>query len=520
MARQTINIGTTANDGTGDPLRTAFDKINDNFVELYGGDDDANTILEHDTAPKLAANLDVNDFQITTDKTNGNVNIQPNGTGNVSISAIQIKGTSISSSDSTIINVNDGLVVDGTATVSGALTSSTSLTLATGATVTGIDNGSLGSSATLLATQGAIKTYVDAQVTAQDLDFACDDSTTLSIDLDSESLQFSGGTGITTAGTANTVTIAIDGTVATLAGSQTFTNKVLTNPTINAATMTGAIAINGITLNDNTIIANASNADLELDGSGSGKVSISGIKHPTSDGSAGQVLQTDGSGNLSFATISSGSSTGDITFNGSTMISPSNGDITLDPSGTGHILFKSDTTAIGDGSGSEAALLTTPNDVALHIGPNTSQTNLTATNGLTNNSDGYIRLNSNGLISVRAAGDGYIYLGGESVLFGRTGVGGTSAAGKISSLGRENFTITANNNINGWEPLILLTAPGSGSSASVKAQSKITMQAGDTGSGSIEMTTINIFMTRLPTSDPSVAGQLYNDSGTLKISAG
>ena len=30
MAQQTINIGTNANDGTGDPLRTAFDKINDN----------------------------------------------------------------------------------------------------------------------------------------------------------------------------------------------------------------------------------------------------------------------------------------------------------------------------------------------------------------------------------------------------------------------------------------------------------------------------------------------------------
>ncbi len=35
MARQTINIGTAANDGTGDKLRVAFDKINDNFVELY-----------------------------------------------------------------------------------------------------------------------------------------------------------------------------------------------------------------------------------------------------------------------------------------------------------------------------------------------------------------------------------------------------------------------------------------------------------------------------------------------------
>lgn len=35
MAKQAINIGTAPNDGTGDPLRTAFDKVNDNFTELY-----------------------------------------------------------------------------------------------------------------------------------------------------------------------------------------------------------------------------------------------------------------------------------------------------------------------------------------------------------------------------------------------------------------------------------------------------------------------------------------------------
>ena len=35
MAKQVINIGASANDGTGDPLRNAFDKINDNFNELY-----------------------------------------------------------------------------------------------------------------------------------------------------------------------------------------------------------------------------------------------------------------------------------------------------------------------------------------------------------------------------------------------------------------------------------------------------------------------------------------------------
>jgi hypothetical protein len=35
MAKQIINLGTAANDGSGDPLRTAFTKINANFTELY-----------------------------------------------------------------------------------------------------------------------------------------------------------------------------------------------------------------------------------------------------------------------------------------------------------------------------------------------------------------------------------------------------------------------------------------------------------------------------------------------------
>jgi len=35
MAIQTINLGTYANDGTGDDLRTAFQKVNANLVELY-----------------------------------------------------------------------------------------------------------------------------------------------------------------------------------------------------------------------------------------------------------------------------------------------------------------------------------------------------------------------------------------------------------------------------------------------------------------------------------------------------
>ena len=84
----------------------------------------------------------------------------------------------------------DGAVIGGAtpAAITGTtLTGNTSLALATGATVTGVDNGALGTSATLLATQGAIKTYVDAQLTAEDLDITTD-SGSIAIDLDSETL--------------------------------------------------------------------------------------------------------------------------------------------------------------------------------------------------------------------------------------------------------------------------------------------------------------------------------------------
>ena len=35
MAKQDLNLGATPNDGTGDPLRDAMDKVNDNFLEVY-----------------------------------------------------------------------------------------------------------------------------------------------------------------------------------------------------------------------------------------------------------------------------------------------------------------------------------------------------------------------------------------------------------------------------------------------------------------------------------------------------
>jgi hypothetical protein len=111
----------------------------------------------------------------------------------------------------------------------------------------------------------------------------------------------------------------------------------------------GTLSFADVSLGDLTIVGSTittpSNADFILDPSGSGKVNINGAYTlPSSDGSAGQVLQTDGSGAVTFGTVS----VGDFTFTGSTIISPSNADITLDPSGSGEIALNANTTITGN----------------------------------------------------------------------------------------------------------------------------------------------------------------------------
>jgi hypothetical protein len=123
--------------------------------------------------------------------------------------------------------------INGNADVSGTLTYGS---LSDGSiTITAfVDEDNMASnSATLVPTQQSVKAYVDTQLTAEDLDFQADSGGALSIDLDSETLTFTGGTGIDTSGSSNTVTFAIDSTVTTLSGTQTLTNKTLTSPKIN-----------------------------------------------------------------------------------------------------------------------------------------------------------------------------------------------------------------------------------------------------------------------------------------------
>jgi len=111
---------------------------------------------------------------------------------------------------------------DGTVTLDG-------LTIGSATSITDVDTdlSSVSGSDDTVASAKAIKTYVDAQVGGADLDFAGDSGGSQSVDLDAQSLTLTGGTGIDTTGSAQTMTFAIDNTVATLTGSQILTNKTI-----------------------------------------------------------------------------------------------------------------------------------------------------------------------------------------------------------------------------------------------------------------------------------------------------
>ena len=115
-------------------------------------------------------------------------------------------------------------------------------------------------SATALATQQSIKAYVDDTLAAQDLDIAPDSGTAQSIVLESETLTFSGGTGIASSATSNTLTFAISDVVQ-LTASQTLTNKTFTSPTIDSMTFASGQLTSGLTIGANGIIIEGSTAD-------------------------------------------------------------------------------------------------------------------------------------------------------------------------------------------------------------------------------------------------------------------
>ena len=128
---------------------------------------------------------------------------------------------------------------DGNVTLDGLVIGS-----ATAITDVDTDLNAVSGSDDTVASAKAIKTYVDAQVGGSDLDFSGDTGGSQSVDLDAQTLSLTGGTGIDTTGSAQTMTFAIDtAVVVDKTTAQTLTNKTLTTPTIASITNGGTVTI-------------------------------------------------------------------------------------------------------------------------------------------------------------------------------------------------------------------------------------------------------------------------------------
>lgn len=96
-----------------------------------------------------------------------------------------------------------------------------------------------------------------------------------------------------------------------------------------AVDVTGDLDVDNVNINGNAVTVTNTNANLTLAGNGTGKVLISNLSYPSADGTANQVLKTDGSGTLTFA--NAGSSLG------STLTL---GNWTIEVDGSNNLLFK------------------------------------------------------------------------------------------------------------------------------------------------------------------------------------
>ena len=201
MALQIIGIGSSANDGTGDTLRTAGNKINGNAGEIYArfGTGSANgATLEAATSANILVG---NGTKFASVALSGDFEISNTGAMSVRSNEITIPSGSDPGSGNTtnkLYNVGGALFFNGNSVGTGSVTGMTQMR------ITGDSGGN--------------KTVTNNEI-----------------------VTIAGGTGITSvASDDQTVTLNIDATVATLTGTQVLTNKTLTTPIIASLKQSGS----------------------------------------------------------------------------------------------------------------------------------------------------------------------------------------------------------------------------------------------------------------------------------------
>lgn len=235
MAQQIIDIGATANDGTGDPLRTAFTKCNDNFTQLFGG----------------GAGGGVGGSTGAVD----NAILRADGTGG---STVQSSGITIADGASgTLSGTNSGdVTLAGTPdyiTIAGQVITRSQIDLATDITgnlpVTNLNSGTSASASTFWRGDGVWATPAGAgdvagPASATDNAIVRFDGTTGKL-IQNSAATIADTTGDITAGKFNGVTISGTGTVSGSA-SGTNTGDVTLSGTPDYITISGQNIIRGL----------------------------------------------------------------------------------------------------------------------------------------------------------------------------------------------------------------------------------------------------------------------------------
>ena len=440
------------------------------------------------------------------------------------------------------INVGSSAITGGAGSFT-TISGSTSLALATGATVTGIDNGALGSSATLLATQGAIKTYVDAQVGAADSlsEVLANGNTT-------------GSTNIIVSASQKITTDTIDETTA--AAGVTIDSVLLKDNVVTATSLAGTITTAAQT---NITSVGALNGGSITSGFGAIDVGSSNIDGGTitADTALVGTLSTAAQTNItSVGTLTSLTTSGDIVIDatdkirldgsasGNTYLSESSADVvTLTTDGLDSFRFASNGgnpyIRLEAGNTGVGAIQYYENDggsgQVLHFQAGVR------------GADNKYYISSNATIHTNYA----IQCSGEDVAIGG-GLSGSSASfsGQIDTTNRVGIGTTSPSSYYTTDLVIADTASGQIAGLTIAnandGQGRIDFADGTSGAAQyrgtisyvhdstpadgymrfvsggnerMRLTGAQVIMP-LPTSDPSVANALWNDSGTVKISAG
>lgn len=244
--------------------------------------------LSEDTSPQLGANLDLNGYDIVT-TSNGSIDLDPHGSG-----VVVFKGNSTRGAGQFKLNCeanSHGITIKGPPHSAGA---SYTLTLPN-------DDGSADQ---VLKTDGLGNLSWVAQTTAYG-----------DADVD---------THLNTSGASSNQVLSWTGSDyswVTQSGGGGGLSDVVSDTTPQLG---GNLDVNG-----NSIVS-VSNGNIPITPDGTGKIVLDGLSWPTSDGSANQVLQTDGAGQLSFVAQSGGGGGASVTTSDTAPSSPSDGDLWYD----------------------------------------------------------------------------------------------------------------------------------------------------------------------------------------------